>query len=175
MDRARVWLAVSPIILAGVLTGHALAYRLTGTPAESIHSYLDHSPQVVLILAFVVSVFALRSGSAGALVLWPFPVAAVASFVVQEHVERVAHSGQLPWLAASPAFVVGVLLQLPVAVVVWALARRLLTALVEPQPARRRRLLPRLMVDLALPATFDVRTPAVAPLPGRGPPLLCVS
>jgi hypothetical protein len=170
MDRARVWLAVSPIILAGVLTGHALAYRLTGTPTDAVHGYLDHAPQVVLILALVAPLLA-RRARWGAFALWPFPSAGVATFVIQEHVERVVHSGQVPWLLASPAFLVGVLLQVPVAVVVWALARRLLAVLVEALPARRR-LLPRLVLDVVLPAPFDVRAVAAAPLPGRGPPFL---
>jgi hypothetical protein len=167
-----VWFAVSPIVAAGVLSGHLLAYRLTGTRAESVHGYLDHAPQVLLILAVLASALALASGRLRAPAVWQFPAAGAGCFVVQEHVERLAHSGELPWLLTSPAFVLGVLLQLPVAIVVWMLARRLLRAL--PETAVRRRRLPRLphlLLDVAAPAVFDVPPRAAAPLPGRGPPL----
>lgn len=165
-----MWLAVSPLIAGGVLTAHTLAYRLTGTPAGSSHDYLEHAPQILLVLAVASLAFA---GFAARLRLphaWPFPVAAVATFVVQEHVERFAHTGDLPWLVSSRVFVVGVLLQLPVALVVWALARRLLAADAE-LPARRPQI-PRLLLDIVLPASFDVRPIATTPLPSRGPPLL---
>jgi hypothetical protein len=170
MDRTRAWLAVSPLVATGVLVAHALAYRLTGTPNGSLHEYLDHAPQVLLVLAIVGLAVAglatrLRTPST-----WPFPAAAVATFVVQEHVERIAHDGQLPLLLASPAFVVGVLLQLPVALVVWALARLLLAALAETEVAPPR--LGRLLLDVGKPVSSDVRAVPVLPLPARGPPVL---
>lgn len=170
MDRARVWLAASPIIAAGVLSAHALAYRVTGTPAGPAHDYLDHVPQVLLVLAIVGLA---ASGLAGRLRMppaWPFPCVAVATFVVQEHVERVAHTGELPWLLHSPAFLVGVLLQLPVALVAWALARRMLGALARPRVRARR--LPRFLLRISEPATSDLEPVAPGPRCIRGPPLL---
>ena len=44
MNRTRAWLVVSPVIAAGVLVAHALAYRLTATPTDPFHEYLALSP-----------------------------------------------------------------------------------------------------------------------------------
>jgi hypothetical protein len=165
-----VWLAVSPLIAAGVLVAHALAYRLTGTAAGPLHAYLDHSPQLLLVLAvagLALGALAARLRSPAA---WPFPVAALATFVVQEHVERIAHTGEVPWLLDARVFLVGLLLQLPVAFLVWALARRLLAELAEP--GVRRRTLPRLSFELAVPSTPHVPSTVVYRARGRSPPLL---
>lgn len=165
-----MWLAVSPLVAAGVLVAHLLAYRLTGTPSGSLHGYLDHAPQVLLVLAVVglaVAGLAIRLRTPSA---WPFAAAAPATFVVQEHVERLAHDGVLPWLLGSPAFMVGLLLQLPFALVVWVLARCLLSALTAPMATRRH--VAHLLLDLTRPTSHDVRPVPAAPLPGRGPPLL---
>ena len=83
-----MWLAISPVMAAGVLVAHALAYRLTGTAPGPFHAYLDHSPQLLLVLA----VAGLAFGGLAARLRIPaassFPVAALATFVVQEHGER---------------------------------------------------------------------------------------
>jgi hypothetical protein len=170
VDRTRVWLAVSPIVVAGVLVSHALAYRLTGTPTGSLHGYLDHAPQVLLVVALVGLLVAGLASRMSALAAWPFPVAALATFAAQEHVERLAHTGELPSLFDSPAFLVGLLLQLPVALVVWVAARWLLGALVETRVRRPR--LPRLSLPVLAPRTVDVCGVPIRPLPGRGPPRL---
>jgi hypothetical protein len=169
VDRLRVWLAVSPIIAAGVLGAHALAYRLTGTPTGPLHDYLDHAPQV-LLLAALVGLAAGLGARRSSVAAWPFPVAALATLAVQEHAERLAHTGELPWLLTSPVFLVALLLQVPVALVVWALARRLLQALLVE--GARRPGLPRHLLDVAAPGAHAVRSlPLLAP-PARGPPLL---
>lgn len=170
VDRARAWLAVSPIVFAGVLVAHALAYRLTGTPAGSVHAYLDHAPQVLVVLALVGATVAGLAGRLRSPSAWPVAAAALATFVVQEHVERLAHTGELPWLVGSPAFLVGLLLQLPFALLAWALARRLLAALEEPRVRRAR--LPRLSLLVAWPVTSDVLPVPVATARGRAPPRL---
>jgi hypothetical protein len=169
VDRVRVWLAVSPITAAGVLLAHALAYRLTGTPAGPLHDYLDHAPQVVLVAALVglaAGLGARRSSVAA----WPFAVAAVATFAVQEHAERLLHTGELPWLLTSPVFLVGLLLQIPVAVVVWWLAGRLLQALVIE--CERRPRLPGHLFDVIAPTASAVASRPVLAPPARGPPSL---
>ena len=53
MRRTFTWLVTLPFAAASVLVGHALAYRLTGTPMGNVHGYLEHVPQVVFILASV--------------------------------------------------------------------------------------------------------------------------
>lgn len=170
MDRARVWLAVSPLMAAGVLAAHALAYRLTSTQAGSVHGYLDHAPQVLLVLLVLGVALAGVAARLRVLAAWPFPLTALAAFGVQEHVEQLVHTGRWPWLLGSSAFLVGLLLQVPVALLSWWLARRLLAALVEPRELRP--MLPRLLLAPALRPVVVARAAlAVAP-PGRGPPFL---
>jgi hypothetical protein len=102
--------------------------------------------------------------------LWAFPLAGLAAFVLQEHVERLAHTGELSVVVTSPVFLVGLVLQLPFGVAAWLLARALLSSLDEPE--RRRPPLPRPLRVIVLPALPDVRAVPVVPLPGRGPPAL---
>jgi hypothetical protein len=171
VNRTRAWLIVAPVLAAGVLVAHTLAYRVTGTPADAFHSYLQHVPQILLIAALL----GLGLGGAGRRLDAPrlafFAAVALTTFVVQEHVERLVHDGTVPMLLTTPAFLVGVLLQLPVAVIAWALARYLLAAIREnavPRPRTQR-----LVVLLLAPATDggwsrgELRLP-----PGRGPPPL---
>lgn len=168
MDRTRAWLAVSPVVGAGVLAAHVLAYRLTGASGGALHSYLDHAPQVLLLAAIVALALAGLGSRLPSPAAWTFPAAALATFVVQEHVERLVHTGELPVLITSPAFLVGLLLQVPVALGAWALARALLRAVEEHAP--RGSALPRLLVELLVPVDAEVVPAPVRPLPGRGPP-----
>ena len=43
-----------------------------------------------------------------------FPLVGLTTFVLQEHLERLVHGGGVPMLLTSPAFVVGLALQIPV-------------------------------------------------------------
>jgi hypothetical protein len=173
MDRVRVWLSVSPLIASGVVVSHVLAYRLTGTPAGPVHGYLEHAPQLLLVLALAgLALGGLELSRLGAglrlPVAWPFPVVALATFVVQEHLERFVHTGDVPGLVGSRPFLVGFLLQVPVALVAWALARRLLGALrhVRSRPPR----LPRYLLGVLPAPAPSVRAHAVTVPRGRGPP-----
>jgi hypothetical protein len=164
-----MWLAVAPLVAGGVLAAHALAYRLTGTPTAPLHDYLDHAPQVLVVAGIVALAVGLAARSASA-AAWPFPVAALGTFAVQEHVERLLHTGDVPWLLASPVFLVGLLLQAPVALVVWALARRLLRALVVARARGVR--LPVHLLDILVPQGHVSATAVVAVHGARGPPRL---
>jgi hypothetical protein len=138
VNRTRVWLVISPVVAAGVLVAHALAYRLTSTPTDPFHAYLGHAPQILLLLAIAGVVVVAFGSPRDAPPAHVFPVVALVTFVVQEHVERLVHGG-VPILATSPAFLVGLALQLPVALLAWALARWLLRAVSErPRPVARR-------------------------------------
>ena len=110
-----------------MLIGHWLAYRLTSTPTEPLHAYLEHAPQVLLhprqSLALILAALGTRMNAPPARA---FPLVGLTTFVLQEHIERLVHGGGLPMLLTSPAFVVGLALQIPVALVAWALARWLL-------------------------------------------------
>lgn len=163
------WLVVSAVIAAGVLVGHALAYRLTSTPAGPFHEYLAHAPQVLLLL--VVSGLALTGlgPRRAAPPSWVFPLVAGATFVAQEHLERIVHGGGAPILVTTPVFLVGLALQLPVALVAWALARRLLAVVAEPRPTLPLR--PRLEYDLRSVEHAHVATIARPSPLSRGPPV----
>jgi hypothetical protein len=169
MRRTLIWLLTLPFAAVSVLLGHALAYRLTGTPVGDVHGYLEHAPQVVLIL---VSVALLGlAADTRARRHSPLPVAALAvvSFVVQEHLERLVHTGHLPFLLASPVLWLGIVLQVPLAAAVWLVSRDLSEDIAAPA----RRAVPRLA---GLPLTFAPAVPRPVALitavarRGRGPP-----
>ena len=169
MNRTRAWLVVSPVIAAGVLVAHALAYRLTATPTDPFHEYLAHAPQVLLLLALSGLVLAGFGPRREAPPAWVFPLVGVATFVAQEHVERIVHGGGVPILVTTPVFLVGLALQLPVALVAWFLARRLLAVVERAQarPSLRSRL-----VFMLLPVELDHVAAMALPSPqSRGPPV----
>jgi hypothetical protein len=165
-----VWLVVSPVVAAGVLTGHWLAYRLTATPTEPLHAYLEHAPEVLLLLTVAAVILAALGARVTAPPIRAFPLVGLAIFVLQEHLERLAHGGGPPMLLTSPAFVVGLFLQIPVALVVWALARCLLGLVGDT--VLRTRVSPdwafvRATIPIGALHPIEVKIPS-----GRGPPML---
>ncbi len=169
MRRTLTWLVTLPFAAASVLIGHAIAYRVTGTPLGEVHGYLAHAPQIVLVLG-TLALLGLAT-DARARRRSPIPLASlgILAFVIQEHLERFVHTGHVPFLLASPALWLGIALQLPLAASVWFVARRIAEDIAAPA----RRAAPRVCA-LALPLSPVVRRPIVrtAPSahPGRGPP-----
>ena len=173
MNRTRVWLLVAPVVAAGVLTAHCLAYRLTSTPTDPFHGYLEHAPQVLLLLALAGVILAAVTARVDAPPTRAFPLVGLATFVLQEHLERLVHGGGVPFLLTSPAFLLGLALQIPVALAAWALARWLLAAVHDAPvrtPPRVRIALGRLVDPISALASIDVVL-----RPGRGPPGLLPS
>ena len=123
MLRPLAWLLTLPLVAAGVLAGHAAAYRLTGEPLGDVHDYLGHVPQLALVLAALGLAGVAMQHRGGRHSAVPFAVVALAAFAVQEHAERFAH-GEPALLVADPTFLVGLVLQVPVVVAVIAIARR---------------------------------------------------
>jgi hypothetical protein len=166
------WVLVTPVAAAGILAAHALAYRLTGTDQAPFHEYLAHWPQavgVVATLGLVGLAHRQRSASAGPDRL--FALVAPLGFVCQEHVERLVHTGELPWLLTTPAFLVGLALQVPVGLLCVVIARRVAGTLTG---ARRAHPPPVGLVWLPLSEHPEVR-PREARRPrarGRAPPRL---
>jgi hypothetical protein len=119
------WLVVVPLSCLGALAGHELAYSLTRTEHEDVHGYLTHAPQLATLLTVLAIVGAAFVNRGSRIALWPFPAVAVSGFVLQEHIERIAHGGSLPFLLDKPFFLVGLALQLVVAMSVWLVARLL--------------------------------------------------
>jgi hypothetical protein len=171
---ARVWLVVSPVIAAGVLTAHSLAYRVTGTPAAPLHSYLEHAPQVLVVLALCALVTGAFGRRLAAPSPWAFPVVAVASFFGQEQLERLVHGEWTLSVLTAPVFLVGLALQVPVAFVVWLVARWLVTV-VGDAPAEPLARGSFGAVVAAVPPTPTRVSTGIRTPPGRAPPALAPS
>lgn len=170
MRRTLTWLVTLPFAAASVLIGHAIAYRAFGLPTAELHGYLEHAPQIVLVLV-TLALLGLaadarsRRGS-------PAPLAslAIVAFVTQEHVERLIHTGDVPFLLASPVLWLGIVLQLPLAIAIWVVARRL----AEEIAASGRGSVPRIAwFPLALASSPGKPGAAAVPAahPARGPPI----
>ena len=171
MRRALTWVLLLPFAAASVLIGHGVAYRITGTTADNLHGYLAHAPQIVLIL----STLALLGLAADARARRSSPrslaLLAIGAFVVQEHLERFVHTGEVPFLLTSPALWIGIALQLPLTIAVWYLARRIACDLA----AWMRRATPRLRtlaLSVCAPQCGSPRSHLVTAPSGRGPPVL---
>jgi hypothetical protein len=171
MRRTVAWLVVLPFAAASVLLGHSIAYGVVGDPTDDLHGYMAHAPQVVLVLA-TFAVLGLAT-DARARRHSPVPLAslAIVGFVVQEHLERLIHTGELPFLLTSPVLWLGIVLQLPIGVAIWWLARRVAVDLA----SSARRNPPRLgafVVPLAPLAAGLSSAPPCESRRGRGPPPL---
>jgi hypothetical protein len=170
--RALTWTLTLPLVGASVLVGHALAYALTGTAPGSMHDYLGHAPQVLAVLAVVGLLGLAIDQRAERLATTPFAGLGVAVFAVQEHLERVAHTGDVPLLLGDRTFLVGLLLQIPVGLVSLWIARRL-AAVLGGAPAVAAR--PPIVATVLLawtPVARAIRRPPLSTTTlGRGPPL----
>jgi hypothetical protein len=189
--RFLVWLVALPLVLAGAQLAHAVDYWLIAPDAHersellagSGHAYFSYLPFFValagglLVAGFVaVAVEARGARAVRPLDCWPLAVLPLATFVLQEHLERYVHDGAFPWHAVTErTFAVGLVLQIPFAIAAYVLTRLLLRAaeslgrLSVPRPRFRR-----VAVHVLAPATVDA--PIIAPLasghPARGPPAL---
>jgi hypothetical protein len=191
--RALVAIGCVGLAIAGTQAAHAVAYRLVEPSAEERahllagtgHGYLEHASLalalvvVAAVLALVVEVrIATRDDAAPRIPLWVFGLAAPATFVVQEHIERWIHDGGFPWGAAlHGTFLVGLALQLPFALAAYLFARLVLgvtQALIQrlrrerPRAVRLRSTWPSIGVSRPLSALLQIG------LGPRGPPLASV-
>lgn len=141
MKRLALWAIVFPLTLAGTEVAHALAYRIVypiasvrwHVLATSGHGYLAYVP-IVLGIGAAVLVAGLASTVADVarrrptqpLPAWAFASLPLVGFTVQEFVERLLATNTLPWwMFEQPTFRVGLLLQLPFALVAYLVARLL--------------------------------------------------
>jgi hypothetical protein len=127
--RRLVWLLSLPLATAGWLAAHSLAYTLAA-PRDH-HGGLLAAPILIACAITVMLALAIHDGvrhAAPARV----PARQVAllpplGFVTQEHLERLIELNELPvGTVLEPVFLVGMALQLPVALLVLALARGVL-------------------------------------------------
>jgi hypothetical protein len=185
--RGLAWLLALPLVTAGSLAAHELAYRLVEPDAgargalldRSGHAYLEAQPFLLgLLAALLVAGVTLMArnalrGRPARPAAWPFALLPVVGFAVQEHVERLGTV--LPPLEAAtePTFLVGLALQLPFGLLAVAAARWLGRAAEDagralgaaPPHARRR------APDRLVPAALLLPAPVLlARARGRAPP-----
>jgi hypothetical protein len=171
--RMLAWLLVTPLAAAGILVAHAAAYGLTGTPAGPVHAYLDHVPQVVAVLATIGLVgLAVQQRGVGSRAIGAFALAAPVGFACQEHLERLVHTGEIPWLLTTPSFLLGLALQVPVALVCVLVARRVVGTLASVRPLRRPPALGVVALPLSEAPCFRAATARPTRATGRSPPAL---
>jgi hypothetical protein len=146
-------------MLAGTQLAHALGYWLVTPDAHarredltgSGHGYLAYAPAALALLSalalagLAARLLEARRGLSGSrLAAAPFALLPPLSFALQEHLERLAHTGALPFATSlAPTFLVGLALQIPFALVAYVFARALLAvaealgcALAERRPPR---------------------------------------
>ena len=171
MRRTLLAIVALPVIASGTFAAHAAAYGLLGAPSEGVHGYLAHVPQVLALLTLPALLAAAVAGRSRSPRAWPFAVAALSAFIIQEHLERLAHSGHLPFLLDRPVFLLGLALQLPFALVAWLGARWLLRvaggAVVRRPPRVSGLLLPLPEPSGIEPRPIAGRTPASPRAPPR--------
>lgn len=177
MRRASAWLVVVPLMVAGTEAAHALAYRLVYPQAAvrwqvlaaTGHGYLGWAPLLLgvggalaLVGLFACVVDSARRRSPRPVSPWMFGLLPLIGFSIQELLERWFVGGGLPWwMVEQPTFRIGLLLQLPFALVAFLLARVLLRVVERVGRALRRDRPP-----VALPAQ-RCRWFPVAVLPSR--------
>jgi hypothetical protein len=183
------WLASLALMAVGGVVAHALAYRLVAPDAHAHHhgGTFAHLQFCMALCATVVLLAAGASlfGRARALRRLRTPIWLVAllppvGFAIQEHLERLIHSGSVPYGASlETVFLVGIVLQLPFALAAYLAARALVTLAVAVVERLRAVYRPRL-VSLSLTAPMSVRLHAprerllAGGLGGRAPPVPAV-
>lgn len=142
MRRALALMVCLPFALMGVLTAHNLSYAIVAGESageqlgQTGHGYFAHIGEglaFVLAVAFVAMCLDAARGHrhirGRAPAAWPFALFGPLAFALQEHVERIAATGEIPWgAAAEPTFVLGIVLQLPFALFAYSFARVILMA-----------------------------------------------
>jgi hypothetical protein len=184
------WAVAAPLALAGAQLAHECAYRLAAPDAhqrEALlrstgHGYLAYVPVGTAVLALLLFAGLVAAGEAGRRgravrppARWPFALLPFLIFATQEHLETAVHSGGFQSVVHERTFLLGMALQLPVAVLAYGVARLLL------------RVAQTLGHALAPPPAFSMRPTQAWTLdspglprqlvfvrgrPARGPPLL---
>ena len=187
-------MAAGALLAAGTQLAHALGYFVVAPDAdararlltETGHDYLAYAPLFVAIcfaiaggaaVARTVAAYRERGGGSTTLVLLAAAGLPPAVFLVQEHLERaVDGAAASPGLLLEPAVLIGLLLQLPVALVALLVTLILLAGAVWLQRAVAAAIgqrLPGLVLQLSADA-IGIAAPAGAVVlrpPQRGPPL----
>ena len=185
-------LLVAPLVLIATEVSHALAYRFAyenqyvraAALAEAGHGHFVFwtdalGPVLALLLATLV-LRTLESArcSLGPLRirLWWFVLLPALAFAAQEHLERLVHTGTVPWnVALEPVFLIGLALQLPIGVAAYVLGRFALMVsekVGRALLARRPRLRPPSLIRVCAPQARIRIVPLARRAASRAPPLL---
>jgi hypothetical protein len=143
--RVAVWLLSFPLMVVGSQVAHVFAYRWVYPSAHvrlsellsTGHSYMGYPAYVPLLLGlfFAAELVAVgwvlggcvRRGLQRPVPAWAFALLPMLGFTLQEFIERWLSGWSAPWLMVlQPTFRVGLLLQLPFALVAFLVARVLL-------------------------------------------------
>ncbi len=145
--RVAAWLLAIPLMVAGSQVAHVFAFRLVYPQAQvrlaallaTGHGYMVGYPAFLpllfgvlggtLLLGFVwgVGCDLCRGGGDAAVPAWAFGLLPPLGFAIQEFLERWFMGVSFPWqVVLEPTFRVGLLLQLPFALVAYLVARLLL-------------------------------------------------
>jgi hypothetical protein len=127
--RRGVWLLSLPLAVAGWLAAHCLAYTLVAP--HDHHGGVNAAPILIACAITVLLAVAIHDGLRRAgparIPAWPVALVPPLGFAVQEHLERLIELNELPvGTVLEPVFLVGMALQLPVALLVLTLARGVL-------------------------------------------------
>jgi hypothetical protein len=189
--RGAAWLLCVPLMAAGSELAHAIAFRIVYPDAHvrlrellaTGHGYTSAMPLFLgfagaielVALASVVAAGGRRRGR-DAVPPWAFALLPMLGFTLQEFLERLFVGAGFPWwMVLQPTFRIGLLLQLPVALVVFVVARLLLRVAERVGCALRSALRrPRLAGPHIAWAAAPASSPHIAVLAtghaGRGPP-----
>lgn len=196
VSRRVTWVVSLPLAVASWLGAHCVAYWLVapaaehrmGLHAEHGHAYLGYGPAIGLLgIALVLAgvVLCVGQGMRGRRAPRPptrlFALLPPVGFAVQEHLERLIASGQLPYdVVTEPTFLVGLSLQLPFALAALLLAAALHAFAFGIGSALAGGLVFRWQVRCAPPLLRPLPAPAILAAPSplalghcqRAPPLL---
>jgi hypothetical protein len=132
MARGRlVWLLSVPLATAGWLAAHSLAYTVVAP--HDHHGGVAAAPILVAcsitVLLAVATHDGFRRAAPARVPAWPVGLLPPLGFAVQEHIERLIELNELPvGTVLEPVFLMGIALQLPVALLVLGLATVVLAA-----------------------------------------------
>jgi hypothetical protein len=192
--RALTWLLALPVMVVGCQVAHSIAYwwaypqsnLRAGILAHTGHGYLAYTPIALGFLGaieavvFIVAVLdRVRGRPIRALPPWAFLLVPVLGFAFQEHFERLVLGGNFPWwTVVAPSFWRGLVLQFPLGLIAFLIARLLLrtaevvadgmAARYEGWPVTRRRATVGRRPTLVL---LPRRAPLADAAAGRAPPL----
>ena len=197
--RLAVWLLSFPLMVAGSQVAHTLAYSFVYPNAHvrlsellsTGHSYMRYPAYLPMLLglffaAEIVGVGWVLAGSVRrsrqrSVPPWAFALLPMIGFTLQEFLERWLSGSPFPWwMVLQPTFRVGLLLQLPFALVAYVVARLLLRAADRVGRVLRGAIArPRVVVVslgwVVLEACSPRRDLLAGGHSGRGPPRLCAA